>query len=209
MELYYSPLACSLAAHIAWREAGLDVSMVRVELSTKRTERGGDLLALNAMGQVPTLTLGDGQTLTENAAVLSYLADLAPDRGLKPDPGSPAHYELTRWLSFVGNEIHKKVLYPIFAGSAPELVKEYARSCAPRPLGVLADHLKARDTLLGESFSIADAYLFWGLMLMPHAGIPLDAYPALRAYFKRHVARPSVAAALAFEREQYQRPFSS
>jgi glutathione S-transferase len=206
MKLYYSPFACSLAAHIACREADLPVTLIRTELSTKHTQGGGDLFSLNPMGQVPTLVTDDGYVLTENVAVLSYLADRA--RGAKAEPESPfERYEQTRWLSFVSTEVHKKVLAMIFGADSPDAVKDHGRAVAKRALSHLAAHLDTRDTLLGDAFSTADAYLFWALTLMPHAGISLEPYPSLARYHARHLARPAVKAVLRFERDQHQEPF--
>lgn len=209
MKLYYSPFACSLAAHIVLREAELDVELIRVELASKRVEGGGELFGLNPMGQVPTLITREGDTLTENTAVLSYLADLAPHRGLGASDASPLKYQLARWIGFIGTELHKKVLNPIFTPDSPEAVKEYARHCAPRPLAMLANHLATRDTLLAGPFTVADAFLFWALTLMPHAGIPLEAHPVLRRYRARHAERPAVAAAVTFERDAQARAFAA
>jgi glutathione S-transferase len=206
MKLYYSPFACSFASHVACREAGLPVQLERTELASKRIEGGTDLFSINPMGQVPTLITDDGRMLTENTAVLSYLADRA---GLAPARDDFARYELTRWLSFVATEVHKKGLALIFAPDVPEPVKDFARSAIHKPLAVAEAQLSTREVLLGEQFSVADAYLVWALMLMRHAGISLDAYPALRAYQKRHLARPAVQAALAFEREQEARPLNA
>ena len=204
MRLYYSPLACSLAAHIACREAGLEVELVRVDLPTKRTANGGDLFAENPMGQVPTLKLEGGRTLTESVAVLSYLGD----RVAKDAEGENDVYERTRWLSFVSTEIHKKVLWPIFAQSSPEEVKAYARVSAKRGLEVVAQRLGAGEALVGDAFTVADAYLFWALMLMPHAGIDLEPFPGLGRFQAKHGKRESVRAALAFEREEYGTAFA-
>jgi glutathione S-transferase len=208
MKLYYSPFACSLAAHIACREAGLDVALQRTELSSKRTEGGEDLFALNPMGQVPTLVTDDGHTLTENSAVLTYLADRTPDRGLAPAPDAIARYELTRWLSFLATEVHKKGLSPIFGQDTPDAVKDYARASLAKPLAVLDAHLAARETLMA-GFTVADAYLFWALTILPHGGVPLESYPALQAYQQRHLKRPAVRAAVRFERDQMAVPFSA
>ncbi|HEY6556090.1 MAG TPA: glutathione binding-like protein [Polyangiaceae bacterium] len=202
MKLFYSPFACSLAAHVACREVDLDVELVRVELSTKRTASGSDLFVDNAMGQVPTLVLDDGRILTENVAVLFYLAERAPSA--KPRD----HYELVRWLSFVSTELHKRILAPIY-NPCPDAVKDFARTCGGRAFGVLNTHLESRDTLLGEEFTAADAYLFWALMLMPHSGISLDPYPALSAYHERHRKRPTVRDVLRYEKAEWDKPFAA
>jgi len=209
MKLYYSPFACSMAAHLVCREAGFDVTLARVDLPTKRVEGGEDLFTVNPMGQVPTLLTDDGAMLTENGAVLSYLADRAPGAGLAPGAGDPARYEFIRWLGFVGSELHKKGLAPVFAPDAPDAVKDYARAAVQRPLAVVDRHLASREGLLGDGFSAADAYLFWALTIAPHGGIGLEPYPALQAFHRRHRARPAVQAALAFERGQHERPFAA
>lgn len=208
MKLYYAPLACSLAAHIACREAGLDVELVRVDLPTKRTEAGGDLFAQNPMGQVPTLLLPGGRVLTENVAVLSYLADRTPDETPEAAAESSDRYELTRWLAFISTELHKRVLWPIFSPITPEAVKAYARESA-LGLDVVAARLESRDVLVGRSFTVADAFLFWALTLMPHAGVPLEGHPALLRYRALHRKRPSVHAALSFEKAAFEKPFAA
>jgi glutathione S-transferase len=209
MKLYYSPFACSLAAHIACREAGLEFTLERAELATKRVEGGADFFGINPMGQVPTLVTDDGHTLTENGAVLSYVADRAPEKRLAPAFDDFDRYELVRWLSFVGTEIHKKGLASIFGMDTPDAVKEYARGAIHKPLGVLAAHLATRETLVGERFTVADAYLFWALTVAPYGGVELASYPVLRAYWERHLARPAVQTAVQFEREQRERPFAA
>lgn len=209
MKLYYSPFACSLASHIACREAGLDIELARTELGSKRVEGGADITAVNPMGQVPTLVLDDGRTLTENGAVLTYIADRAPHKHLAPASADFERYELSRWLSFIGTEVHKKGLALVFAPDTPDAVKTYARASLSKPLAVLDAHLRGRATLLGEHFSVADAYLYWALTIMRNAGVSLDDYPALRDYRKRHSERPAVRDAVHFESEQYQRPFAA
>lgn len=209
MQLYYSPFACSLAAHILCREIGADFTLHRSELSSKRVEGGTDLRTVNPMGQVPTLVLDDGRVLTENTAVLSYLADQRPELSLAPRADAFPRYELVRWLSFVGTEIHKKGLNLIFAGDSPETVKDYARASLPKALAVVDAHLATRETLVGETFTAADAHLFWALTIAPHGGVSLDAFPNLLAFHKRHLARPAVRAALAFEKTQRETPFAA
>ena len=207
MKLYYSPFACSLAAHIACREAGLQVTLQRIELASKRIEGAGDLRSLNPMGQVPTLITDHGRVLMENSAVLLYIADHARSGQLAPPHLSFARYELMRWLSFVASEVHKKCLWPIFAPGTPEPIKVHARELAALPLQVLERELAGRDCLLGADFSIADAYLWWALTIFPHAQVSLEPYPSLRAYQARHLERPAVSAAVSFERAQFKRAF--
>lgn len=207
MELYFSPFACSLAAHIACREAAVPFSLRRADFRDKRVEGGGDLRAVNPMGQVPTLVLEDGRTLTEVGAVLSFLADQAPAGELAPAPGDAARYELVRWLSFVATELHKKVLNLFFDPNSPEAVKHWALAQAPRALAVVDAHLAGRDYLLGARFSVADVYLYWALLLLPRAGVSLDPYEHLRALRDRVGARPRVREVVALERAELARPF--
>lgn len=206
MKLYYSPFACSLASHITCREADLPVVLERTELASKLVDNGENLFAINPMGQVPTLVTDEGRVLTESSAVLTFLADRVPGKKLAPPAGDSERYELTRWLSFLSNEVHKKCLWPIFAPDVPDALKDFARSSAPKPLAVLEARLTGRDTLLGDQFSVADAFLIWVLLVTRAAKISLDDFPALRGYYKRHLARPAVQAAIAYEREA--RPYS-
>jgi glutathione S-transferase len=205
MKLYYAPMTCSLATHIACLEAGLDFERVRVELSSKSLAGGGDYHAFNAMGLVPTLVTDDGRTLTENTAVLTYVGDRARDKGLAPIDGSFERYELARWLGFIATEIHRKGLALVYDRGAPDAVKAYAREWLAKPLGVANAHLDKNEHLLGATFTVADAYLYWALTIAPLGGVPLDAYPALRAYRKRIFARPAVRTALEVEREEWER----
>lgn len=202
MKLYYSPFACSLATHIALREAGLDVSLARIDLASKRVDDGTDLRHVNPMGQVPTLVTDDGLVLTENGTVLTWVGDRVPERALVPSPTSQERYELTRWLSFVATEVHKRGLALIFDPISPEEVKTYARNGLARPLGRLEQLLSERDYLVGSRFTVADAYLFWALTIAPHGGVPLDGYPTLRGYHARILERPAVRAAVRYERDQ-------
>lgn len=201
MELYYSPFACSLASHIVCREVGIDVKLHRTDFKTKLIDGGGDLRSVSAMGQVPVLITDDGRVLSENGAVLTYLGDRAPEKNLVPDAASFERYELTRFLSLIGTEIHKKGLALVFDPTSPEPVKEFARGAIHRPLGVLEKHLTEREFLLGNAFTVADAYLFWALTLLPIGGVPLDAYPQLVAYRDRISARPAVKQALDYEKD--------
>lgn len=185
MKLYYSPFACSLATHIALREAGIDFALERIELWTNAIPE------LNPMSQVPTLVTDDGKVLTESIAVLSWLG-----RSSSVEP-----YEQLKWLSLVATEVHKKGLNLVFDPDSSEEVKAFGRKKIQRPLGVLEKRLTANDYLLGATPSVADAYLFWALTIAPFGGVPLDAYPALRAYHARLLERPAYRTAVKLERD--------
>lgn len=199
MDLYGAPLSCSLASHIALLEAGLDARIHYVVLSTKRTVDGEDYLAVAPKGQVPVLRLGDGELLTEGPAVLQWIADRAPASGLAPAAGSMARYRLQEWLNYLSTELHKQVFATIFNPAQPPEAKAFARSVAPAKLGHVAARLEGRETLLGDGFSVADAYLVTILNWCEPAGIDLAVWPSLVAYRQRQLARPSVAKALAEE----------
>ena len=202
MEFYFAPFACSLASHIAAREAGIPLDLRQVSLSTKRTTDGGDYLAVAPKGYVPTLRLDDGTLLSENPVVLQYLADQKPAAGLLPPPGSRERYEVLEWVGYVSTEIHKGVFALIFSPASPDEAKAYARTLAQRKLPLLAERLDGREFLATDRFTIADAYLIWALNLCPFAGISLDAWPSLQTYLARMQARPSVQAAIAYEQER-------
>jgi glutathione S-transferase len=210
MDLYYSPMACSLAARIVCIEAGLAVTMLRTDLGNKRVEGAseGALLQYNGMGKVPTLVCDDGHVLTENVAVLLYLGDRADSAlGLTPPHGTPERYEVVRWLAFVATEIHKRVLATVYSLDRPsDAVKAFARSTAAQPLTVLQKHLRDREVLVGEEFTVADAYLVWALLLLPRAQVPMDSYPALGDYLARNSNRAAVRAAVQRELEEYRVP---
>ena len=204
MELYYSPLACSLAPHIVCREANLPITMRRVDLATKLVDGCPDFHALNPLAQVPTLVLDDGQVLTENLAVLLWLGSQAPAHRLVPPAGTPAYYRVLRWLSFTATELHKHVLFRVLALVAVESEKSHGRAAAAAPLAALERHFATgTPQLIGEQFTVADAHVTWALTLMPAAGVPLEPYPAVRAYLARQHQRPSVAAVLELERREY------
>jgi glutathione S-transferase len=197
VKLYFSPFACSLASHITAREAGLPLDHEAVTLSTKRTASGGDFLAVSPKGQVPTLRLDDGEILTENAAVLQYLADAAPKAGLLPAPGSRERYRVLEWLNYVGTEIHKACFATMFTPDSPPEAKAWARAALDKKLGYVASRLEGRAFAVGDRFTIADAYLAWSLMLAQRVGASLA--PAAASYLQGIQARPAVQAAVAAE----------
>lgn len=204
MDLYFSPLACSLASRITVYEAGAEdkVALRPVNTKTKRTADGADYLAVNPMGLVPALRMPDGEILTENSAILPFLADQFPDKDLAPRDGV-ARARLTQWMGFIGTELHKALFTPLLSSSAPDDAKAYALKGAPERLGYLNAYLTGRDFLL-DRFSVADAYLTTILNWAQFVKIDLKAYPAVADYFARMTARPTVARALKEEFGLYQ-----
>jgi glutathione S-transferase len=203
MDLYFSPLACSLASRIVAYEAGLDLRFDRVDGKAGKTASGQDYAAINPMLQVPALRTDDGVVLTENAAILQYLGDRRPDAGLVPAPGGLARYKLQQWLSFISSELHKPVFTPLLGTTFPEDARQKAREMAPSRLQILNDHLTGRDWLL-DDFSVADAYLAAVLNWNQVARFDLSAYPAIQAYQARLAIRPAVTKAVAEEFALYQ-----
>jgi glutathione S-transferase len=192
MKLYYSPGACSLSANIALFEAGLACERARVDLRRKTVAADDtNYLEIHPMGQVPALDLGNGTVLTEGPAVLQYLADLAPAARLAPPAGSLERYRLMSLLNFIATELHK-AFAPLFHPHTPEAYKAAVRRDHRALLQVEAMLEDGRTWLMGEDFTVADAYLFSVLRLGPHIGIALDAFPRTCAFMARAAARPSV-----------------
>lgn len=195
MKLYFSPMTCSLAARITLCEADLDsgVEFVRVDRINKTLVDGSSYLEISPKGAVVALVTDDGQLLTENAAVLQYLADRAPDTGLAPAAGTFERYQLQEWLSFIGTELHKHIFYNIFNPISPEAIRDFARTQAgPRRFDYLDQHLDQRQFLVGDKFTVADSYLVTVLNWVERAGLSLKAWPAVAAYRKLHNKRPGV-----------------
>ncbi len=205
MDLYISPLSGSFPAHVACLEAGVPVKLHRVDRKTKLLEDGRDYRAIAAQGIVPAIGLPDGSVLTEISAILPYVADRAPESDLAPRWGTPERYRLMEWLAFVATELHKKHLWVLFSSQTPDAAKAFAVSTASAPLAYAAAHLEEREYLLGEHFTVADAYLFWALFVAPYGGLELGAYPALVRYVARLQTRSSIQAALAIEVPLYRR----
>ena len=202
MQLYFSPMACSMATRIALIEAGAEADFTLVDAKTKRTEDGSDFHAVNPLGQVPVLRTDSGELLTENGAVLQYIAERFPTAGLAPDSGIE-RARLWQWLSFLGTEVHKAIFGTLFDLKAPKEALAHARSRIPARFARLDQHLTGREFLL-DRFSVADAYLATILNWCLATEISLDAYPALSAFRSRMLERPSVKQAMAIELPLYQ-----
>ena len=201
MELFFSPMACSLASRIALYEAGADVRFTQVD-KAKRTSDGRDYWQINAMGQVPALRLRDGGLLTENAAVLQYLAEAWPAAGLLP-VDAEARARVRQWLGFIGTELHKAVFVPLLDPKASADVKAYSMAKAALRLSVLETHLQRHEHLEG-GYGIADIYLAVVLNWAPYAGVDLAPWPAAKALHRRINQREAVARATREEFALYQ-----
>ena len=198
MKLYYSPGACSLSPHIVLREAGIPFELIKVDLATKRTESGQDFKAVNAKGYVPVIELDDGQRLTEGAAIVQYIADKAPTRGMAPASGTLDRYRLQEWLNFISTELHKQ-FSPLFDPACEDSLRARLRERIENRFAWTAQQLGTRDYLMGANFTVADAYLYTILLWARHLRFDLERWPALAAYFARVAARPKVRVALAAE----------
>jgi glutathione S-transferase len=199
LQLYFWPMACSLACRIALMEAGIEARYHLTDIWKKTvTDDGRDFFAVTPKGAVPVLVTENGETLTENAAVLQYIADLKPELGLAPPPGHIERYRLQEWLSFVGNEIHKAFLFPTF-WYKDDAAKAAARERIGRSVTIAADHLAQRPYLVGDRFTVADGYLAWSLLLLGRGGVDVGNWPSLVDYLARIQARPQVKAAIDLE----------
>jgi glutathione S-transferase len=195
MKLFYKAGACSLSPHIVLREAGLDFTAEKVDLALKKTESGTDYLTINPKGQVPALLLDDGSLLTEGVAIVQYLADRVPDRGLIPTAGTLSRYHAIEWLNYIATELHKG-FSPLFNPKTPDEYKTIAREKLDKQFDYLDSVLAKQHFLLGNKFSVADAYLFtvmrWAIALQ----FDIKKRSQLAAYFDRVAARPAVDATL-------------
>jgi len=203
MDLYFSPLACSMATRIALYEAGANANYLEVDGETKVVQNdGSDFTKVNPLGLVPTLRTDDGLVLTENAAILQYVADRFPLAGLSAADGAERS-RLHQWLCFIGTELHKALFVPLLDKKAPQEMKGYVLARNLSRLDYLENYLKGRDYLL-DHFSVADAYLVtvinWTMATPP---VELAKWPTLKAYCDRLRARPSIAKAIAEEFELY------
>lgn len=205
MDLYASPMACSLASHITALEAGLPVTIHYVNTATKKTDDGADYRKIAPNGYVPALKLPSGQILNEGASVLQYLADQKPSAKLAPAWGTIERYQLIDTLNYLATEVHKRLFNPIFASTASEEAKAAAKAELGPTLEYMTKRLGNRDYLVGDSFTVADAYLVTLLNWFRYVGADLKQWPSIDAYYARHLARPSVKQAMAEEMAERQK----
>jgi glutathione S-transferase len=198
MKLYYKAGACSLASHIALRESGLSFEREAVDTKSKKTDKDRDYLAINPKGYVPALGLDNGEVLTEGPAILQYIGDQIPESGLVPAAGTWERCRVQEWLNFVTSEIHKG-FSPLLRPTTPDEYKAIAKETLIKRLDYIAQHLAGKTYLVGDNFTVADAYLFTILNWRTRIGLTLDRWPVLEQYQARLAERPSVQAAMKAE----------
>lgn len=198
MKLYFSPGACSLSPHIVAHELGLPLKLEKVDTQTKRTETDRDFWQINPKGYVPALELDNGEVLTEGPAIVQYLADLKPEGKLAPANGTFARARLQEALNYITSEIHKSYS-PLFSDATPEATREERKAYLAKRYGFIEKILAKQPWLLGEHFSVADAYLFTVTRWADFVKLDLSAFPHVQAFQKRVAARPAVQAAMAAE----------
>ena len=192
MKLFIKPGACSLSPHIVSREAGLAVEVIKADT------RSPEFLQINPKGYIPVLQLDDGQHLTEGVAIVQYLADQKPEAGLAPKNGTLERYRLQEWLNYIATELHKG-FSPLFRKPEPA-VRQQLLEGLHKKFDLVSRHLEKSAFVLGERFTVADAYLYTVLTWTKGLAIDLTPWTALKAWFDKVAARPSVVAAHQAER---------
>lgn len=195
MKLYYSPGACSLSPHIILREADLKFDLEKVDLKSKKTEGGQDFLSINDKGAVPALQMDNGEVLSEGVAIVQYIASLKPESNLVFRAGSAEQFRLLEWLNFISTEIHKG-FSPLFHKVNDE-ADAAARKKLDSKLAYVAEKLKGKQFLVGNQFTVADAYLFTVTNWAKGTKVNLPA--ELAAYNLRIANRPKVQEAMQAE----------
>lgn len=198
MKLYYSPGVCSLSPHIILRETGTPFELVKTDIRGKTVDGGGDFRSVNPNGYVPALALDDGTLITEGPAIVQYIADKAGATDIAPANGTIERTKVQSWLNFVSTEIHKS-FGPLFAPQMPDAAKAIFRDKLKERFTFLDKHLASNKYLMGETFTLPDAYLFVTLRWGKPMGVDPNGFANLAAYFKRVEQRPAVQAALKAE----------
>lgn len=198
MKLYYSPGACSLATHIVFKETNTPVTVVKTDIGAKTYEGGGNFLKVSPLGYVPALELDDGAILTEVPAIVQYIADKAAATAIAPANGTFARYQMQSWLNFVATELHRGFA-PLWNAKLPEESKVIVRDRLTTRFKHLDAHFASNAYLMGQAYTLPDAYAFNVLSWTKPLNVDLSAYPNLTAYMGRVAARPAVQAAMKAE----------
>src|SRR3954462_15348170 len=184
MKLYYSPGACSLSPHIALHEAGIAFEPVMASTKSHKLQDGTDYYGINPLGYVPLLELDDGTRLREGPAIVQYVADQVPAKNLAPANGTLPRYRLQEWLTFIGTEIHKS-FSPLFAPNMPEEAKQIYRDRLANRFQFVNGELEGKDYVMGDTFTVADAYLYTVTRWTKPMQIDISRYPNLAAHNAR------------------------
>lgn len=198
MKLYYSPGACSLSPHIVLRESGLPFTPLMASTKTHKLADGTDYYTINPKGYVPLLELDDGQRMAEGPAIVQYIADKVPEKKLVAPWGTMERYRQIEWLTYIGTELHK-VFSPLFMPNMPEEAKALFRARVLSRLEWVDQQLEGRQYLMGDTFSVPDAYLFTVTNWTKFVGVDISGLPHLGAFMQRVAARPAVQEALKAE----------
>lgn len=198
MKLYFSAGSCSLAPHIVLQELGLKFETEAVNLKTKQTASGKYFTTINPKGSVPTLQLDDGQMLTEGAVIMQYLSDQKPESQLMPKSGTLERYRAQEWLNYIATELHKGIS-PLWNPKTPEDFKTIVMERITKQFDYVAEQLKGKTYLMGNTFTAPDAYLFTILSWTPYLKLDLTKWPSLLAYVEKVKSRPATLAALKAE----------
>ena len=198
MKLYYWPGACSLSPHIVSREAGIDLQLAQLDRAERKAADGTVLSSVNPKNQVPVLELDDGQRLTEGPVIVQYLADQKPASGLVPPPGTMDRYRVQEWLNFITSELHK-TFGSLFRPTTPDDFKPTLRDMLGQRFDWIDKQLAGKQYLMGDTFTVPDAYLFTVLRWSPRVGIDLGKWKNITAYIDRVAARPKVQEAMKAE----------
>ncbi|WP_426745087.1 glutathione transferase GstA [Myxococcus faecalis] len=198
MKLYFAPGACSLSPHIVAHEAGLTLQLEKVDTQTKVMQSGGDFWKVNPKGYVPALELEPGDVLTEGPALVQYLADLRPEAGLVPPAGSLERYRVQEMLGYINSELHKTYA-PLFRNNTSAEVREERTAYLFKRYQLLEERLATRPYLFGDTFGIADAYLYTVTRWAKYVKVDMSGFPNLLAFMERVTARPAVRKALEAE----------
>ncbi|WP_437303125.1 glutathione transferase GstA [Sorangium sp. So ce388] len=198
MKLYFSPGACSLSPHVVARELGIELTLDKVDLASKKTSSGRDFSAINPKGYIPALELDGGEVLTEGPAIVQYLADQKPEAKLVPPPGTMARYRVQEMLGYINSELHKSYS-PLFNPKTSPEQRQASEEYLRKRYGVIEAALAKGPYLFGEQFTVADAYLFTVTNWSNFVKLDLSAFPNLLAYQRRVAARPAVQGAMRAE----------
>lgn len=198
MKLYYAPGACSMAPHIVALDAGQKLELVKVDIPTKKTEHGDNYWKINPKGYVPALVLDSGEVLTEVPAICQYIADQHPDAGLVSPYGSMQRYEEMAALNFTSAEVHKQIGALFNPALTPEMRNVQIGSISHR-LRTLDKMLEGRDYIMGDRYTVADAYLITVLNWTGYHKVDISQWPNIQKYMSRMNSRENVRKAMVEE----------